>query len=284
MEAVRDAAVPYRGRRVALLTRHGKQRLVAPVLAAAGLELVHVDGFDTDRLGTFTREIPRPGTQLDAARGKARIGMSLAGLPLGLASEGAFGVDPQLGLVPWNLELLLFVDAASGLEVVGRAEGPACFAHEAVADVAAAEAFARRALFPAHGLVARPDHPDDPRVTKDVDDWPRLREAFDEARAVSASGTVVLEVDVRAHANPTRQAMIRRAAEDLAARLACRCPACGGAGFGRSGGRPGLPCAACAEPTALAAADTWACPGCGHAEERPRAGAADPGCCPACNP
>lgn len=283
--AVGDAATPAcAGRRAALLTRHDKQRLVAPALVAVGLEVVHVDGYDTDRLGTFTREIPRPGTQLDAAREKARIGMALAGLPLGLASEGAFGVDPQLGLVPWNVELLLFVDADTGLQVVGRAEGPACFAHEAVADLVAAEAFARRMRFPGHALVARPDHPDDPRVTKGIDGWPRLREVFETVRAASATGTVVLEVDVRAHVNPTRQAMIRRAADDLAARLACRCPACGRAGFGRGGTRAGLPCAACAEPTMLAAADTWACPGCGHAEERPRAGSADPGCCPSCNP
>ena len=79
----------YRGRRVALLTRHGKERALAPVLEPAlGCRVERVGGYDTDQLGTFTREIPRAGTQLEAARRKARIGMELAGLPLGLASEG----------------------------------------------------------------------------------------------------------------------------------------------------------------------------------------------------
>ena len=42
----------------------------------------------------------RAGTQIEAARKKARLGMELAGLPLGLASEGAFGPDPMTGMFP----------------------------------------------------------------------------------------------------------------------------------------------------------------------------------------
>ncbi|HSW33828.1 MAG TPA: DUF6671 family protein [Steroidobacteraceae bacterium] len=36
-----------------------------------------------------------------------------------------------------------------------------------------------------------------------------------------------LESDLRAHANPTRMAMIRQAAEDLATRYRSPCPRCG---------------------------------------------------------
>lgn len=43
--------------------------------------------------------IQRAGTQLEAAHKKARIGMELAGLLLGLAGEGSFGSDPFAGIL-----------------------------------------------------------------------------------------------------------------------------------------------------------------------------------------
>ena len=86
----------YPGRQVALLTQHGKERVIAAALEPAlGCRVERVAGYDTDLLGTFTRDIPREGTKLEAARKKARLGMELAGLPLGIASEGAFGPDPD---------------------------------------------------------------------------------------------------------------------------------------------------------------------------------------------
>lgn len=77
----------YQGRQVALLTQHGKERVIASVLdTALGCQVGLVRGYDTDLLGTFTRDIPRAGAQLRAARIKARLGMDLAGLPVRVAS------------------------------------------------------------------------------------------------------------------------------------------------------------------------------------------------------
>ena len=68
----------YLGQKVAFLTQHGKQDLVrAPLEAALGCQIVHTEGYDTDQLGTFTREVDRLGSQLEAARIKAKIGMAL---------------------------------------------------------------------------------------------------------------------------------------------------------------------------------------------------------------
>ena len=200
---------PDSRRRIALLTQHGKESLIAPVLEPAiGCLIERVDGFDTDQLGTFTREIPRAGTQLEAARRKARIGMGLAGLPLGLASEGAFGPDPMLGMLPWNVEVLVFIDDERGLELVGVAQGKSNHAHRLVADWPAAQDFARQAGFPRHHLIARPESENDPRLRKGIADWAELEAAFNWAKAQAANGQVLLETDLRAHANPTRQGTI----------------------------------------------------------------------------
>jgi DNA-directed RNA polymerase subunit RPC12/RpoP len=276
-----------RGVRVALLTQHGKERAIAPVLAAAlGWRIERVEGFDTDRLGTFTREVARTGTQLDAARRKARIGMALSGLPRGLGSEGSFGPDPGSGLLPWNVELLVYLDDALGIELVGLAQGPAASGQRSADDWAAVEAFARDVGFPGHQLVLRPSGPDDARIRKGLADWPALQAAWASAAAEAADGRVCVEVDLRAHANPTRMATIARAAEDLARKLQSRCPACGAPGYAVVERVAGLPCADCGAPTRETRAEVYACLRCPQRETRARSDReyADPARCDHCNP
>lgn len=177
-DRIPPAAGPYFGRRIALLTQHGKERVIASVLAAAlGCRVQHATGYDTDLLGTFTRDILRAGTQIEAARKKARIGMELSWLPLGLASEGSFGSDPFAGMFPWNVEILVFIDDDRGIEVTGVAQGKTNFSHLLTTDWAAAEAFARQAGFPAHHLVVRPEREDDPRMRKGIAAWTELEAA-----------------------------------------------------------------------------------------------------------
>ena len=277
----------YSGQRIALLTQHGKERVIAPVLnAALGCRVEWVGGFDTDTLGTFARDIPRAGTQLEAARRKARIGMELSGLSLGLASEGAFGPDPMAGLFPWNVELLVFIDDECGIEVTGMAQQATRFAHLLTDDWEQAVQFARQAGFPEHHLVVRPQGQDDPRIEKGLAGWAALEAAFNQARGAAENGRVFLENDLRAHAHPTRMDVIRLAAADLAAKLNSLCPACGTPGFQVMERLSGLPCADCGAPTREIRADIHGCLKCAHRETRDRADVehADPGRCDYCNP
>lgn len=274
-------------RTIALLTRHGKERVIAPMLESAlRCRVKLVDGFDTDSLGTFTREIPRAGTQLEAARRKARIGMELSGSLFGLASEGAFGPDPEIGLIPWNVECVILVDDARGLELVGRAQGPARHAHHTVADWAAMLAFAEEAGFPDHHLVLRPDNDSDPRIVKGISDVDTLERTFAWALEQSAMKQVFAETDLRAHCNPTRMQMVARATEDLLARLGSLCPACEAPGFWLVERVPGLHCADCGAPTREAHAEVYGCIQCPYRETRPidPGRYADPAVCDWCNP
>ena len=277
----------YRGRRVAFLTQHGKERIVGPVLEGfVGCLVERVAGYDTDLLGTFTRDIPRAGTQIEAARHKARIGMELSGLPVGLASEGSFTLDPFAGIFPWNIELLVFRDDLLGLEVVGMAQGRANSAQILAANWEDAERFAHTVRFPEHYLVLRPDHDGDPRIRKGIADWSAFKAAYEEAAAQSPSGRVFVEVDLRAYANPTRLINIRLAAVDLGRRLASLCPVCRTPGFWTVEVIAGLPCQACGAPTRETRAEVHGCLKCGHRVTRDlkdRA-QADPARCDICNP
>ncbi|RYV49435.1 DUF6671 family protein [Pengzhenrongella frigida] len=281
------AVALYAGQTVALLTQHGKERVIAPVLEPAlGCRVERVAGYDTDLLGTFTRDIPRAGTQLEAARTKALLSMELAGLPLGLASEGSFGPDPFTGMLGWNVEMLIWVDAERELEVVGVAQGSAVFSHVLTADWGAVSSFAGRSAFPEHHLVVRPGGRDDTRIRKGIASWTELEAAFAGALEQSASGQVFVETDVRAHANPTRMENIRLAAEDLAKRLCSLCPACDTPGFWIMGRVAGLPCGECGEATRGTRAEVLGCLKCAHRLTRDRTERqyADAVFCDYCNP
>lgn len=242
-------------------------------------------GFDTDTLGTFTRDVARRGSQLEAARSKAKKGMELLSLDVGVASEGSFRSD-WFGLFPLNLELVVLVDRARDLEIVGRAGGPAHHFHDQVTTLEALSVFARKVEFPSHGLVVRPDHQDDPRVRKGLVDWPALSEAFEAALAESSSSAVFVESELRAHMNPTRMKTIRRATEDLIARTLSECPRCRSPGFWAVESVPGLPCRDCRAPTDEPRAQRWECIAGDYVELRNvNAGRlSDPSRCPSCNP
>lgn len=285
-----DAALSvYAGLQVALLTQHGKERVIAPVLEIGlGCKVERVDGFDTNRFGTFTREIPRVGTQLEAARQKARQGMALSHLRLGLASEGAFGPDPMIGMLPWNLEVVVWIDDELGIEVVGTAENANTnFSHMVCADWDEMHAFARKAGFPAHWMIVRPDSADDPQIRKELTDWSGLEEAFIWAQRLSIHGRVFIETDMRAHANPTRMDNITSAAEDLVRKLTSLCPACSAPGFELAERIPGLPCELCGTPTNVPVEEINRCQKCGYERARQLDGesaVASAARCPRCNP
>ena len=277
----------YQGRQVALLTQHGKQDLVrGPLEAALGCHLVHTAGYDTDQLGAFTRELTRAGSQLDAARKKATMGMALTGASVGLASEGSFGPDPFGAFMPWNTELVLWVDRLSGIEVTGFAHGPARSLHKMVQTPQSLERFAQEAGFPEHHLVLRPESPEHTDVEKGIRETDALMKAFHVAHAKSANGTVFAENDLRAFGNPSRLIMILKATEDLIQKLLCACPSCATPGYWPSQYVPGLPCRACGSLTRMAKAEICCCQACGHKEQRGvNAPAwADPARCDVCNP
>ena len=280
-------ARPYQGLQACLLTQHGKEKVIAPeLLSSSGLEVIHVTGYDTDKLGTFTRDIPRFGSQLDAARKKARVGMELSGLSIGIASEGAFSNDPYTGLLPWNYELVLFIDDTRNLEITGFVGGEAQSASQLVSNWDDLTAFFSEAQFPSHHLVVRPDDEYHQECRKGINNIETLKEAYEWAKGLSKTGSVFVENDLRAHTNPTRMENILRATQDLAKKLNCLCPECKSPGFSITESKKGLPCSLCGAPTKLPIASIWSCTHCGHKNEEliTNQTLADPSRCQYCNP
>ncbi|MEB3329338.1 MAG: DUF6671 family protein [Candidatus Sericytochromatia bacterium] len=282
---------PFAGRTAVMATRHGKVALLAPLLwEGLGLRLVGVDDLDTDAFGTFTGEVPRPGDQLETARAKAQAALERTGADLALASEGSFGPHPAAPFLAANREVLLLLDRTADLELVATAVSTVTnFAHAVVSTPEAAHAFAERIGFPTHGLILR-DGPDPATarvVTRGITTRQGLEEALARALPRGFGEAVLLETDMRAHLNPTRQVVIRQAAEDLIARASALCEVCGTPGFALQEVVPGLPCGWCGQPTRQPLAEVVGCLRCEHTRRRPfptGERTADPGRCDLCNP
>ena len=84
--------------RIAVLgTMHQKERVIAPLLEnQLGIKVTVPKNFNTDKFGSFTREIERPGNQIEAARLKAQQALLLTGDSLGIASEGSIAAHHYL--------------------------------------------------------------------------------------------------------------------------------------------------------------------------------------------
>lgn len=94
-----------------LATRHRKEQVIAPLFAQEfGVKVIVPAHFNSDYFGTFTRDIPRAGNQLTAARRKAEAVLELTGDTLALASEGAFYPHPSFPFVGCDRELVLLLD------------------------------------------------------------------------------------------------------------------------------------------------------------------------------
>ncbi|MBN9360856.1 MULTISPECIES: DUF6671 family protein [unclassified Devosia] len=271
---------------VAIGTMHGKEVAIAPPLARLGIAALVPIGLDTDAFGTFTGEVARTGSMLDAARQKARAACKLTGLDVGIGSEGSFGPRPDIPLLPLGREVIVFWERTTGREIVEQVvdEQPA-FLGRRVANIDDLDALIARTDFPATSLVVSPVgddiHAKGLRTLSKVIDTTRW------AIAKSQEGLALVQTDMRANHNPRRMRTICLAAEALAKRLSTHCPRCGSYGWGLVGVERGLPCSICGTPTGLVSLECHGCTACEYAVSSVRSDgivSADAANCPNCNP
>lgn len=284
----RPREVRYRGRLIAVGTKHGKEAQFRPAFDNfLQARLITPAGIDTDQFGTFAGEVPRVGSAVGAARAKAVLATTITGVPLGLASEASYGPLPGSG---WfgHEEILLFRDDELGIEVIeGYRTASVPGTATRIGDPGEVPP-GLIALMPAQSLIVRSAAPAPGAAVfarKGIGDQPTLRSAITEAAGLSADGLAIVEPDLRAHHNPSRRQVLTRLARTLAHRLTTPCPECRIPGFGRVGSEPGLPCRICRSPTPLASCEIHACCLCEHTLSRPVPTPwADPADCPECNP
>lgn len=255
----------FDGRDLCIATMHQKETVIAPVLEQAlGVRCFTCSELNTDLMGTFTGEIERSGTPVEAARQKCIRAMALTGCDLAVSSEGSFGSHPVVGFIPCDEEILFFCDRKHHIEIVVRELSTKTnFAGDDVQDFEALKQFALRAQFPSHGLILK--DPSGRVIAKGIADWDKLSEKFNQALCIGVP--VKVETDMRAHFNPTRMRVIEACAHKLVTAIKSSCPACGMPGFVVTDAEPGLPCELCHLPTRSSLKHIRTCKNCGHWNE-----------------
>jgi hypothetical protein len=266
-----SAKHPYFQGRIGLATIHAKELAIAPPFRRVlGAEIV-VAPDDTDQLGTFSGEIPRPDALIETCLLKAELAFGSLDVDCALASEGSYGPIDRVPLVPGGVEIMAFVDHKRGIRVVEtlatHRTNWRLFLFEAHDPTLRATVEALG--FPEFGVfVISSTDPSQP--VKDLSTLDDVVAAVDREAGRSEEGKAIVIADMRAHRNPTRMRVLRALAWKLAKRLERLCPACGAPGFGEIGVQRGLPCEACGSPTHWVDFHIDGCSACGHAEARRR--------------
>jgi len=274
-----------------LATKHHKEQVIAPILQQElDLKVTVPPDFDTDLFGTFTREIKRLGTQIEAARLKAEKALEITGETLALASEGSFAPHPSLPYISANREIVILLDKQQELKIIGESfSTDTNHSHKVVKTVEEALIFANQIGFPDHGLVIMfNDSPQESgEIIKGITTPEKLEESVNFILKTSPNGTAYIETDMRALYNPTRMKNIAKATLDLVRKIHSCCPQCSTPGFDIVERKIGLPCALCHLPTRLTLSVIYKCQKCGFREEKLLTEGqefADPAQCMYCNP
>ncbi len=259
----------FKGRTAVIASKHKKEQVIAQLLKEhLGLKIIIPENIDTDQFGTFTRDIPRNGTQYETARAKALEGIRLTRVEIGIGSEGAFGPHPAFPFVPANIEIVVLIDTKRDLEIVGESISlETNFDHAHISSLEEAKAFAKRICFPSHGLVIRAHPNSTVDMVKGVTTMDQLEKEVEKFLKLPSQKKAFLETDMRAHVNPTRMENIRLATEDLVKNSLRSCLKCGMPGFRITEKKPGLPCELCGLKTDNVLADVYTCHKCGFTKE-----------------
>ncbi len=277
----------FGGRSIVIASKHKKQNAMAALLEKElGVTCIVTDNLDTDLLGTFSGEIERELSPMDAARQKCMLAMELTGADLAVASEGSFGAHPLLYFLPADDELLVFVDKKNDVEIVVREISTKTnYNAKEVSTEEDLLAFAQSAQFPSHALILKDKKEGFSAIAKGIVETKELLDSF--KQFMETYGSVYVETDMRAHLNPSRMQVIEETTEKLIKKIKSTCPSCNTPGFGIKDATPGLPCENCKAPTKSTLFHVYACQKCNHTYEAyfPNGKQEeDPTYCDRCNP
>lgn len=286
-QKVTNSQHPYFKKQAVLTTKHQKHQILSPIFEQVlGLTVIDHEA-NTDVLGTFSGEVDRTLTPKQAAVQKARMGMAELGLPLGVASEGSVGLDPEMPFAVSNSELLVLVDDERQIEIFQSYRSfDIVTVKQTVLPGQNLEEILNRARFPEHKLIASANKNNNRVFSKGINSIEELEKAISKYAEISEDGLALIQSDLRAHCSPSRARNIKEAAILLANRISNQCSKCDSPGWGKVGDERGLECAQCGLMVSNALSrELFGCVKCEHTEKGPPIRKqANPANCSNCNP
>lgn len=237
--------------------------------------------FQTDCFGTFSGEVKREVSPLEAARQKCDAAFNEFGHDLIISSEGSFG--SSYGFITIDNELLLLKDYKNNLEIITEFSSyETNFNQQKIKTEDELNQFLTQVKFPSHAVIVKSSSGE---LFKGINDVEVLRKiALDH---FDSNHMFEVETDMRAMFNPSRMSVIEKAAEKLIGKMNALCPDCQTPGFDVLERKSGLPCELCLQPTKSIKEDVYKCKVCEHMEIKPFPNEKrfeDPMYCDFCNP
>lgn len=253
----------FHDRKVAIATKHQKEVAIAPLLKQyLGLGS-YVADINTDVFGTFSGEIKRDLSPIEALKAKCFLAIEHLKCNLVLASEGSFGPHPELFFLPANEEMVLLYDTLNEVFFIGKhLTTQTNFGMMEVFSTQELINFAYHHGFPSHGLILKDRHENFSACYKGIQDKNKLIKCFEKLHKTNEK--VVVETDMRAMMNPTRLKSIAKATKNLIEKINTTCPKCNYPGFDVAEVKKGLPCEECGMPTKSILSLVYQCKKCAH--------------------
>jgi hypothetical protein len=277
----------FNKRKLIIATKHKKEEVIAPLFEnELNIKCFVEPNYDTDILGSFTGEIERTLSPIEALRAKCLNAMNTYGYDMGVASEGSFGPHPALFFVPADEEFMIWMDKKYDIEiVVKKLTTTTNFAGRSITTIEELDQFLNTVQFPSHGVILRKESRSNEHIVKDLNSYQAICEQFKKLKGLF--GAVHIETDMRAMNNPTRMQVIAATTQQLIDAIKSKCPKCATPGFMPIKYLPGLPCALCGYATKSIKKEIIGCKKCGHELERlypNQRKVEDPQYCDYCNP
>ena len=123
-----------------------------------GVQCIAGNNLNTDLFGTFSGEIERKQTPIEAAINKCTATMQLYNCDLAVASEGSFGPHTSIFFAPADEEFMVLMDTLNGLKIVTRhISTNTNFSGKEISNEDELLSFADIIGFPAHGIILKND-------------------------------------------------------------------------------------------------------------------------------
>lgn len=276
-----------KGRKLIIATKHKKEKVIAKHLEKSlNVNCVTEPSYDTDFLGTFTGEIERTLSPIEAVRTKCLYAMEKFGYDLGIANEGSFGPHPAIFFIPADEEFMIFIDKINDVEIIVKNISTTTnFAGRKISNTIELDKFLAQVKFPSHGIILRTNRESNENIIKDLHTYKEVKIAFN--ILLDAYGEAYIETDMRAMNNPTRMKVIEQTTVKLIDAIKSKCPKCNTPGFTPIKLIQGLPCILCGLPTKSIKGEIIGCKKCAFEIENvfPKNKKwEDPQYCDYCNP
>jgi hypothetical protein len=190
---------------IAIITKHGKEKIIGPILQEKlNIPFEHIY-FNTDLFGTFTNEKPRKDI-LTALSRKVRVASQLSKANIIVASEGSFYPHPYIFGLHVNTEHLIYYNKQTNQEIVVYENfSKLVFDKQVIKSIPELNMFLEKNKFPNHKVIVEiPRFIIRNKYIKDINCKKEL-EAI-----ITKHKKVTLHTDQRADRNPTRSENIKK--------------------------------------------------------------------------